>query len=54
MAATKRRKNNFIDNKEMYAAFVDFRKKVDAAKEAGEPRPAREDQDHATQLDRSV
>ena len=40
MAPTKRkRKNNFIDNKEMYAAFVDFRKKVDAAKEAGEPRP---------------
>ena len=39
MAITKRRKNNFIDNKEMYAAFVDYRKKVDAAKEAGEPKP---------------
>ena len=39
MATTKRRKNNFIDNKEMYAAFVDYRKKVDAAKEAGEPKP---------------
>ena len=40
MATTgKRRKNNFIDNKEMYAAFVDFRKKADAAKEAGQPRP---------------
>ena len=36
---TKRRKNNFIDNKEMYAAFVDYRKKVDAAKLAGEPKP---------------
>ena len=36
MATTKRRKNNFIDNKEMYAAFVDFRKKVDVAKEAGD------------------
>ena len=32
MATTKRRKNNFIDNKEMYAAFVDYRKKVDAGK----------------------
>ena len=40
MATTgKRRKNNFIDNKEMYAAFVDFRRKADAAKEAGQPRP---------------
>ena len=37
--ATKRRKNNFIDNKEMYAAFVDYRKKVDEAKANGEPRP---------------
>jgi hypothetical protein len=31
----KRRKNNFIDNKEFYAAFVEFRGKVDAAKEKG-------------------
>ena len=38
-APKKRRKNNFIDNKEMYAAFVEYRKKVDEAKEKGEPRP---------------
>ena len=31
----KRRKNNFIDNKEFYAAFVEFRGKVDEAKEKG-------------------
>ena len=31
----KRRKNNFIDNKEFYAAFVKFRGEVDAAKEKG-------------------
>ena len=36
--AGKRRKNNFIDNKELYAAFVDYRAKVDAAKEAGLPK----------------
>jgi len=35
----RKSKNNFIDNKEMYAAFVDYRAKVDAAKEAGEPKP---------------
>ena len=35
----KRRKNNFIDNKEMYAAFEEYRKKVDDAKERGEPKP---------------
>ena len=34
----KRRKNNFIDNKEMYAAFVEYRKKVDEANEKGEPK----------------
>ena len=36
---TKRRKNNFIDNKEFYAAMVDFRAKCDRAKDAGEDRP---------------
>ena len=36
---TKRRKNNFIDNKEMYAAFVKFHADCETAKEAGEPRP---------------
>ena len=35
----RKSKNNFIDNKEMYAAFVDYRAKVDVAKEAGEPKP---------------
>ena len=35
----KRSKNNFIDNKEMYAAFVKFRAECDEAKEKGEPRP---------------
>jgi hypothetical protein len=35
----KRRKNNFIDNKEFYAAMVAFKKKCDQAKDAGEPRP---------------
>ncbi len=36
---TKRRKNNFIDNKEFYAAMVEFRAKCDRAKDAGEDRP---------------
>jgi len=31
----KRRKNNFIDNKEFYSAMVDYRIKVDRAKEQG-------------------
>ena len=31
----KRQRNNFIDNKEFYAAIVEYRKKVDAAKEKG-------------------
>ena len=35
----RKSKNNFIDNKEFYAAFVEFRKEVDRAKEAGEPKP---------------
>ena len=35
----KRKRNNFIDNKEFYAAFVDYRAKCDAATEAGESRP---------------
>ena len=35
----KRSKNNFIDNKEFYAAFVDFHAKCKEAQEKGEPRP---------------
>lgn len=35
----KRKKNNFIDNKEFYAAMVEYRKKVDIAKENGDPKP---------------
>jgi len=31
----RRKKNNFIDNKEFYAAILEYRKKVDAAKEKG-------------------
>ena len=31
----KRRKNNFIDNKEFYAAFVKFRGEIDEAREQG-------------------
>ena len=38
-APRKRRKNNFIDNKEFYAAIKDFRAKYNAAKEAGEELP---------------
>jgi hypothetical protein len=34
-APKKRQRNNFIDNKEFYAAIVEYRKKVDAAKEKG-------------------
>jgi len=35
----KRSKNNFIDNKEFYAAFVDFHAKCKEAQDNGEPRP---------------
>ena len=35
----KRRKNNFIDNKEFFAAIVAFRKEYDAAKENGTELP---------------
>ena len=35
----KRSKNNFIDNKEFYAAFVDFHAKCQDAQANGEPRP---------------
>ena len=37
--AGKRRKNNFIDNKEMYAAFVEYRKVCDDYKARGEEKP---------------
>ena len=37
--AKRKKKNNFIDNKEMYAAFVDYKAKVDEAKKNGEPKP---------------
>ena len=36
--APRKRKNNFIDNKELYAAFVEYRGKVDKAKEEGLPK----------------
>ena len=39
MPTKRKRKNNFIDNKEMYAAFVAYRAKVDEAKKNGEPKP---------------
>ena len=35
----KRRKNNFIDNKEFYSAIVNYRAKYKAAKDAGEDLP---------------
>ena len=35
----KRRKNNFIDNKEFYAALVSYRKKRLQAEESGDPPP---------------
>ena len=35
----KRRRNNFIDNKEFYAAMVKFKESCDLAKERDEPRP---------------
>lgn len=34
----RQKKNNFIDNKEMYAAFVEYRKAVDEAKEQELPK----------------
>ena len=34
-APKKRQRNNFIDNKEFYTAIVEYRKKVDVAKEKG-------------------
>ena len=37
--AGKRRKNNFIDNKEMYAAFVEYRRVCEESKERGDERP---------------
>ena len=41
MNATKprKRKNNFIDNKEFYAALVAYREKCEAAKESGDDKP---------------
>ena len=38
-APKKRRKNNFIDNKEFYAALVSHRKQCQQAEESGEPTP---------------
>ena len=35
----KRRKNNFIDNKEFYVAMKKFRKECDEAKDLEQPRP---------------
>jgi len=34
----RQKKNNFIDNKEFYAAFVEYRSKIDEAKEQGLPK----------------
>ena len=31
----KRRKNNFIDNKEFYSAMIDYKVKIDKARDAG-------------------
>lgn len=39
MATTKRRKNNFLDNKKFYAAMTEYRQACDAAKEQKEPKP---------------
>ena len=41
MNATKprKRKNNFIDNKEFYAAMKDYIAEIELAKERGEPKP---------------
>jgi len=39
MIARKRRKNNFIDNKEFYSAMLDFKIKYDRAEAAGEELP---------------
>ena len=38
-APRKRRKNNFIDNKEFYAALVTYRKQCQQAEESGEQAP---------------
>ena len=38
-APRKRRKNNFIDNKEFYAALVTYRKQCQQAEESGEKAP---------------
>ena len=39
MSTPKRRKNNFIDNKEFYAALVTYRKQCQQAEESGEQAP---------------
>jgi hypothetical protein len=41
MNATKprKRKNNFIDNKEFYAAMKEYISEIELAKERGEPKP---------------
>ena len=36
---TRRKKNNFIDNKEFYSALVNYRAICDRAKEEGETKP---------------
>ena len=35
----RKRKNNFIDNKEFYAAMKDYISAIELAKERGEPKP---------------
>ena len=39
MVTRKRKKNNFIDNKEFYSAMVNYRQACLRAKENGDPRP---------------
>ena len=38
-ATPRKRKNNFIDNKEFYAAMKDYISAIELAKERGEPKP---------------
>ena len=39
MKAVRKRKNNFIDNKEFYAAMKAYIASIELAKERGEPKP---------------
>ena len=39
MAIKRKKKNNFIDNKEFYSAMVNYRQQCQRAKEQGDPKP---------------